>query len=124
MVSRAPENVTSKDLVTITAVAAGSSLSHAEVTYTEGSTSHAAQRMTRSGSTFTYTMGPFKESTMVKYTVTVYSTTGLSNKSAEYSFIVKAPPKADDESPGFELLWVVAAAGVAMAAFSRKLRGC
>ena len=122
MVSRTPENVTSKDLVIVTVVASGSSLSYANITYTEGSVSHPAQKMVKDGSTFTYSMGPFKESTLVKYTVTVYSTAGRSNRSAEYSFIVKAPPKTDDQAPGFELLWVVAAAGMAAAALSRKPR--
>lgn len=119
-VTRTPDKPTSKEVVTVSVVASGS-LSYAELTYTEGTVAHAAQRMAKSGTTFTYSMGPFKATTFVKYQVTVYSPTGKSNRSVEYSFTVKAAPTTEQPTPGFETLAAVAAIGIiALVAIRRR----
>jgi uncharacterized membrane protein len=120
-VSRTPEKPTSKEIVTITLVTSGTAPSYAEITYTEGTVAHAAQKMTKSGSTFTYSMGPLKADTLVKYTVTVYTTSGKSNRSAEYSFTVKAAPSAAQPTPGFgALAALVASVAVALVVLRRR----
>jgi hypothetical protein len=120
MVSRTPEKPTSKEVITVSAVSSGTTASYAEITYTEGTVAHAAQKMSKSGNTFTYPMGPFKADTLVKYQVTVYTASGKWNRSAEYSFTVKAASAAEQPTPGFELLAVMLAMVVIAALGFRK----
>jgi PGF-CTERM protein len=120
-VSRTPEKPTSKEIVTVTLVTSGTTPSYAEITYTEGTVAHPAQKMAKSGNTFTYSMGPFKADTLVKYTVTAYTASGKSNRSAEYSFTVKAAPAAAQPTPGLGALVALVAMG-AMALVVRRRR--
>jgi len=103
-VTRAPDKPTSKEIVTVTVVTSGTSASYVEITYTEGTVVHAAQKMVKSGTTFTYTMEPFKADTLVKYYVTAYTASGKSTRSAEYTFTVTAAPAAKQPTPGFGAL--------------------
>ena len=48
--------------------------------------------MIKQGSTYTMQIGPFKSKTVVKYKVTVYSSSGAKNTSAELSFTVREVP--------------------------------
>jgi hypothetical protein len=121
MVSRTPDKPTSKEVVIITLVTSGTASSYAEITYTEGAVSHAAQKMAKSGNTFTSSIGPFKADTLVKYTVTAYTASGKSNRSAEYSFTVKAAPASEQPTPGFGALAAVIATGaIAIVVWRRR----
>jgi len=120
-VSRSPDRPTSKEIVTVTLISSGSAASYAEITFTEAGVAHAAQRMTKTGNTFTFPLGPFKKDTLVKYYVTAYSSSGKSNRSAEYSFTVRAPSTTPTPTPGFgALLVLVAAAGAAAIVLGRR----
>ncbi|MEM2869793.1 MAG: hypothetical protein QW379_05160 [Thermoplasmata archaeon] len=110
MVSHFPNSPTSKDVVTITAVVSGTSVSRAEVTYIENGVSHGPERMSRNGTTFVIQLGPFKAKSEVKYFVTAYSESGKSNRSEERSFTVRAAPsQTGGGAPGFETLLVTGA---------------
>ncbi len=119
MVSHSPSDPTSKDAVTVTAVASGTAITRAELNYSENGESRGPVRMTRSGASFTAQLGPFKSKTVVKYYVTVYSESGESNRSAEYTFTVKAAPAKGEETPGFGAL-LVACAALVVAELNRR----
>ncbi|MGQ9582954.1 MAG: COG1470 family protein [Thermoplasmatota archaeon] len=109
MVSHSPADPTSRDAVTVTAVASGTAISRAELNYSENGESRGPIKMTRSGTSFTAQLGPFGAKTVVKYYVTVYSESGKSNRSADYTFTVRAAPVKSNETPGFGALLVAGA---------------
>jgi len=120
-VNHEPLSPTSKDVITITAVVSGTSISYVEITYTEGTTTHPTQRMTSAGSsTYSYAIGPFKADTVIKYKVKVSTSSGKSATSGESSFVVKKAPVKDESTPGFELLGALAAVGVCAIVLGRR----
>lgn len=114
-VSATPIDATSKDIVTITAAVTGSSIDRVELSYYEDAVFHPALKMQKAGSTYTMQIGPFKAKTVIKYKVTVTSTSGAKNVSAEQSFTVKAAPQTAQQTPGFGAMLAVLAVAAAVA---------
>mgnify|MGYP001389390727 CR=1 FL=1 len=121
-VSATPIGATSKEVITITATVTGSSIDRVELGYFEDTVSHPVQKMTKSGSTYTIQIGPFKAKTVIKYKVTAYSTSLAKNTSAELSFTVKAAPQPAQQTPGFEALPVLAVVAFCAFAIMRRKR--
>jgi hypothetical protein len=111
--SATPLDATSKDIITVTAAVAGTSISKVELTFIENGATHSPQPMQKSGSTWTAQIGPFKAKTVIKYKVTATSSSGLKNTSVELTFTVKEAPKPVQQTPGFGALGALAAAAAA-----------